>query len=171
MIKNLKPTFNSRFKQGFYPIDECKKYFGKGPIIYRSSWEKLFCSYCETNQQIKSWTSENVKIPYQDSLDGSYHDYYPDFLVTTITGLTMLIEIKPEAQIKLPKKPTNLNLKKIKRFEQDYETYRINMLKFSYAKKYCDTRGWIFRIVTEDFFKKLSGNNISRVKNIKSKKI
>jgi hypothetical protein len=168
MIKTLKPTLNSKFKQGYYPIEECKKYFGKGPIIYRSAWEKMFCDYCEKNQQIKTWTSENVRIPYEDRSDGSYHDYYPDFLITTITGLTILIEVKPEAQIKLPEKPKILSSKRIKRFETEYETFRINMLKFSAAKKYCDTKGWVFRILTESFFSKLSGGNISNAKNYKS---
>jgi hypothetical protein len=170
-IKSLKPkvqTKQSKFKQGYYPIDETKKYIGKGPIIYRSSWERQFCDYCEKNAQIVSWSSENVKIQYVDTLDGTYHYYFPDFYITTITGLSMLIEIKPLAQTKQPVKPKTITFKTKKRYEESFEIFRINMLKFSAAKKYCDTKGWIFRILTEDFFSKLIGNNISRTKNYKN---
>lgn len=167
-IKQLKPTLNSPFEQGYYPINECKKYFGKSPIIYRSSWEKLFCHYCETNQQVKSWSSENVPIKYKDSLDETLHIYYPDFLVTTISGTTMLIEVKPLSQIKPPKKlTTQTNFKKIKAFETNLEIYRINVLKFSAAKKYCDERGWVFRILTENFFNTITNGNLRTAKRTK----
>lgn len=161
-IKNLKPVKDSNYKQGYYPINECKKYFGKSPIIYRSSWEKKFCDYCEKNANVISWSSENVKIAYSDPKDNSDHYYHPDFFVTTANGLSLLIEVKPIKQTQMPIKPKNMTPKNIKRFNYDYEIYRINMLKFSAAKKYCDNRGWIFRIITEDFFLKLKGKTINR---------
>ena len=46
-IKNNKPRKKSKYAQGYFPINECKKYVGYGPIIYRSSWERKFCFYCE----------------------------------------------------------------------------------------------------------------------------
>ena len=66
-IKQLLPRKNSRYDQGYYDIYNPVKYVGKRPIIYRSSWEKLFMSWCENNKQVKQWGSEVTAIPYWDA--------------------------------------------------------------------------------------------------------
>ena len=50
-------------------------------IIYRSSWEKVFMSYCDKNDNIIEWGSEEVIIPYRSPLDNRLHRYFPDFYV------------------------------------------------------------------------------------------
>ena len=38
----FQPRPNKKFKQGSIKPEDCKKYLGKKPIIYRSSWELKF---------------------------------------------------------------------------------------------------------------------------------
>ena len=102
MIKNLKPRKRSRYKQGYYPIHESKKYVGKGKVIYRSDQERQFCDYCERSTLVKAWDSECVEIKYFDHKTEKYHRYYPDFLVKMKDGLTILVEVKPSSHIKKP---------------------------------------------------------------------
>jgi len=155
-IKNTRPTKKSGFKQGYYPINECKKYHGKGPIIYRSSWEYKFCKYCETNSEVLRWASEPVKIEYINSLDGKKHSYFPDYYIELKGGKKYLIEIKPSAQLKEPKPPKRKTQKSVKNFKYAYEMYVTNMCKISFAEAYCKKRGWEFKIITEDFFKTIN---------------
>ena len=49
-IKKVKPTSKSGFKQGYYKPKYPQKYRGEGPIIYRSSWERKFCYWCDHNK-------------------------------------------------------------------------------------------------------------------------
>ena len=155
MIKNIKPKRNRKGKplQGYYPINECKKFIGKGPVIYRSNLEKQFCDYCERSNTIKSWDSESLEIKYFNSVDEKYHRYYPDFIVKTSENLTIVIEVKPLSQTMKPKKPIKDTKKALNRYKKDCERYRINVLKFNAALKLCADKGWVFRIITEDFFK------------------
>lgn len=153
MIKNNRPSRKSQFKQGYYPINECKKYIGKGPIIYRSSWEFKFCKYCERTPEISHWISEPLEIKYLNSLDGKFHRYYPDFLIKTNEGKTFLIEIKPSSQLKEPNPPKRKTKKSIKNYEYSLRMYIVNMCKIKYAKEFCESRGIGYKIITEDFFK------------------
>ena len=59
--KHLKPKKNGRFQQGYINPNSCKKLFESvknQPIIYRSSWEKRFIYWCESNKNVKYWGSE-----------------------------------------------------------------------------------------------------------------
>ena len=152
-IKNNKPKRNSGFRQGYYPVNECKKYAGRGPIIYRSSWEYKFCKYCESTSDVKRWISEPFEIKYINSLDGREHKYYPDFLIEMQGGQKYLIEIKPSAQLKEPKPPKRKTKKAVKNSKYAYEMYVTNMCKVKYAEEFCNRKGLQFKIITEDFFK------------------
>jgi hypothetical protein len=44
-IKNLKPSRKTKYFQGYFK--DAKKYFGKQPIIYRSSLEFIFMQKIE----------------------------------------------------------------------------------------------------------------------------
>lgn len=154
-IKNLKPNKNALTKQGYYPIHECKKYSGSGPIIYRSSWEKLFCDFCEKSKEIVSWSSESVAIPYFDTISETKKRYFPDFLVKTKSGLTILIEVKPESHLKFPTEPKRLGTKKHERFIKLSKIVQTNLNKFKQAMIFCADKGWVFRIITEKFIGKL----------------
>jgi hypothetical protein len=152
-IKNNKPKRNSGFVQGYYPIHECKKYKGEGPIIYRSSWERKFCTYCERHPEIKWWSSESFSLKYFNPLDNKYHTYYPDFIIHLEDGSTIIVEIKPKAQLQKPKPPTKKTPKAIKNYKWIYETWITNMCKKQAAEELAKARGWKYMLVTEDFFK------------------
>lgn len=152
-IKNNKPTKKSGFIQGYFPINECKKYQGKGPIIYRSSWERKFCLYCERNPEIESWSSESFSIKYFSPLDNKYHNYFPDYVVKLRNGTIFIVEVKPKAQLQKPEPPKRKTPKSVKNFKWLYETWVINMCKKAAAEEFAKTKGWKFLLVTEDFFK------------------
>ena len=154
-IKKNKPKKNSGFSQGYFPLNECKKYIGKGPIIYRSSWERKFCMYCESNPSVIQWASEPCKIEYINSLDGKKHNYFPDYYMKLDSNKEYLIEVKPSSQLKMPTQPKRKTAKAIKSYKYAYEMYVTNMCKTQYAEEYCNKRGWKFKIVTEAFFKTL----------------
>ena len=53
-----------------------KKYKGNPTnIIYRSSWELKFMRYCDSNQNILEWGSEEFCLPYKSPLDNRIHRY------------------------------------------------------------------------------------------------
>ena len=153
-IKNNKPKKNSGYSQGYFPINECQKYIGPGPIIYRSSWERKFCMYCESNPQIVQWSSEPVKIKYINSLDGREHSYFPDYYMKLDNCQEYLIEVKPSSQLQKPNPPKRKTKKSVANYKYAYEMYVTNMCKVQFAEHWCNKRGWKFLLVTETFFNK-----------------
>lgn len=151
-IKHLKPSRKSGFVQGYFPITESLKYLGTGPVIYRSSWEKKFCLYCERNPEIQHWSSEPISIRYFNIMDNNYHTYFPDYLVKLMSGKTILVEIKPKAQLQKPTEPKKKTQKAIESYKWSYNTWLTNLSKAKAAKEYATSRGWDFMYVTEDFF-------------------
>ena len=152
-IKNNRPKKNSGFVQGYFPLNECKKYNGAGPIIYRSSWEKKFCIYCERNPEIIWWSSESFSLKYFNILDSKYHTYYPDFVVRLRNGKTIIVEVKPKAQLVKPEPPKKQTAKYMLSYKWIYETWITNMCKKRAADELAKSRGWEYLLVTEDFFK------------------
>jgi len=151
-IKSNKPSRKSGFIQGYFSLNECKKYQGEGPIIYRSSWERKFCIYCERNPEIKYWSSESICIKYFSPLDNKYHNYFPDYLVKLESGKTFIVEIKPKSQLQKPEPIKRRTEKTLKSYKWAYETWVKNMSKKNAAEKYAESRGWEYLLVTEDFF-------------------
>lgn len=142
-IKNLKPSKSSRFKQGYINPLSCKKLFpgiSHEVIIYRSSYEKKFIYWLESNKDVKYWGSECFHIPYLSAIDGKVHKYYPDYFVEFINGTKMVVEIKPYNQTK---RPVNEN-------SWANREYARNMSKWKAAKDFCDSRGFKFKILTEN---------------------
>lgn len=152
-IKNNRPKRNSGFVQGYMSINECQKYKGIGPIIFRSSWERKFCLYCERTPSIKWWSSESLTIKYFSPLDNKYHNYFPDFLVNLEDGSTIIVEVKPKAQLVKPDPPKRKTKKSVESFKWLFTEYVKNMAKKAAAEDFAKVRGWKFMIVTEDFFK------------------
>ena len=87
-IKKVKPTSKSGYKQGYYKPKFPLKYRGGDPIIYRSSWERKFCHWCDHNEDVIYWISEPFSIPYFSLLDNKWHKYYPDFFFKMKKGDT-----------------------------------------------------------------------------------
>ena len=131
------------FRQGVYTIKNTKKYMGSKPPIFRSSWEMKFMQYLDANDKILQWCTECVIIPY--SFNGKDHKYYPDFLIVTETGKT-IVEIKPYKETLPPKKS-----KKKSSNTTLYEslTYAKNQAKWNFARIFCEKRSWVFKIITE----------------------
>ena len=48
-------------------------------IVYRSLWELKFMKWCDRNENILEWGSEEFFIPYRSPLDNRIHRYFPDF--------------------------------------------------------------------------------------------
>jgi hypothetical protein len=67
-----------------------------------------------------------------------------DLKITFNSGQTILVEIKPEKETQLPKRPD-----KSKRYVSEAMTYVKNMNKWEAANNYAKDRGWDFQIWTE----------------------
>ena len=65
--------------------------------------------YCDLNENILEWGSEEIAIPYRSPVDRKIHRYFPDFYVklkeTTGKIKKYIIEVKPKKQLKPPTKP------------------------------------------------------------------
>ena len=155
-IKNLKPSGNSGFVQGYYTPINPDKYIGPVPIVYRSSWERKFMIMCDTKDNVVKWSSEPVEIKYISSVDKRQHKYYPDFYMKTKTDEgfeEFLVEIKPEAQIKKPSPPKKNSKKALNSYKFLAEQYVKNRDKYAYANAWCENRGWRFIVLTEKTLK------------------
>lgn len=139
------------YKGRFYPSNP-KKYKGDSRnIIYRSLWERKFMVYCDLNENILEWGSEEIIIPYKSPIDNRWHRYYPDFFIRVKDKSgsikTYIIEIKPKKQVKEPvKNPKN----KTKQWVSEVYTWGVNQAKWEAAKDFCEDKLWEFKILTED---------------------
>ena len=69
-------------RKSIYRPKNPKKYVGNtSNIICRSSWERIFCNFCDESDHIFTLASEEFSIPYISPLDNKRHRYYPDFLI------------------------------------------------------------------------------------------
>jgi len=132
--------------KGIYRPTNPKKYAGDPTrIVYRSNWERKFMVYCDRNEDIIYWASEELAIPYVNPIDRKVHRYYPDFIIKTKKGKRYMIEIKPSAQTKKPRPKT----KKSKAFMRESLEYIKNVAKWQAADTYCNDNGLEFKIFTE----------------------
>ena len=138
-------SIKSRFKPT-YP----KKYKGDSKnIICRSSWERRFCNYCDLNENILQWGSEEFWIPYKSPVDKRVHRYFPDFIIKVkeITGQikTYVIEVKPDNQTRPPKPRKKVTQSYI----YECKTYATNQAKWKAADELCKDKRVEFKIITE----------------------
>ena len=132
--------------KGIYRPSNPKKYAGDhNRIVYRSNWERKFMVYCDRNEDIIYWASEELGIPYINPIDRKRHTYYPDFIIKTSKGKRYMIEIKPSAQTKKPKVRSN----KSKGFMRESLEYIKNISKWQAADVYCNDNNMKFKIITE----------------------
>tara|TARA_Y100000015_G_scaffold42308_1_gene49611 strand:- start:947 stop:1384 length:438 start_codon:yes stop_codon:yes gene_type:complete len=140
--------------KGRYIPRNIRKYRGDYKnIIYRSSWELKFMKYCDLNDSILEWGSEEVVIPYRSPLDNRIHRYFVDFYIKVedMSGQIKkyLIEVKPKKQTKPPAKPK----RQTKRYISEVTEYAKNQAKWKAATEFCEDRQWNFMIITEDELK------------------
>ena len=132
--------------KGLYKPHNPKKYVGNTKqIVYRSLLERIFMRYCDLNEDIQYWASEELPVRYYNPLDKKYHRYFPDFVVKTVNNDKYMIEIKPSRQVAKPKTPK----KKTKSYMRESFEYIKNQAKWQAAKVYCDNKGMEFKLITE----------------------
>ena len=138
------------YRGRYYPTHP-KKYKGNpSNIIYRSLWERKFMVYCDKNDRILEWGSEEFFIPYRSPIDGKIHRYFPDFYVKVKTkqGTTKkwVVEVKQKIQTRPPRTPK----RKTKKYINEVRNWAINDAKWKNAIEYCKDRNMEFIIITED---------------------
>jgi len=139
-------SIKSRYKPKF-PM----KYKGdSNNIICRSSWERKFCQWCDLNENVFEWGSEEFFIPYVSPIDNRRHKYFPDFIIklkeTSGQVKTYVIEVKPKKQTTPPKKKSRMT----KGYLYEMKTYAVNQAKWKAASEFCNDRLIEFKIITED---------------------
>ena len=135
--------------KGWFRPKNPKKYNGDPTnIVYRSSWEHRVMKYLDDSPNIIWWASEELPIKYVSPVDNKVHRYFPDFIakIKKRDGSikTVVMEIKPEKQTKLPKQT-----RKTRRFIQETATYAVNQEKWRAADLFCKEHGWEFMVLTE----------------------
>ena len=132
-----------------YKPENPRKYKGDYKnIICRSSWERKFCRWCDLNESILEWGSEEFFIPYR-APDGKVRRYFPDFIMkvkeTNGEVKTYVIEVKPLRQTKPPRKKKRVT----KSFIYECTTYAVNQAKWKAADEWCKDHKIEFKIITE----------------------
>lgn len=135
-----------KYYQGRFSPRNKQKYNGDVfKIFYRSSWELAFMCQLDKDPLVLEWSSEENRIPYI-SIDNKRHMYYPDFKVKYSDNRgTMLIEIKPAAQVSKPKEPKRIT----KAYLNKVATWVKNQRKWEAANDYATSRGMTFKLLTE----------------------
>ena len=137
--------------KGKYQPSFPKKYKGDSTnIVYRSLWERTFMRYCDTNENILEWFSEEIAVPYRSPIDNKIHRYFPDFYIKVKESngsiKKYLIEIKPKKQTIEPQ----VQKRKTKGYIYEVYEYAKNQAKWNAAKEWCADKGYEFKVLTED---------------------
>jgi hypothetical protein len=138
-------SIKSKYKPS-YP----QKYKGDpNNIICRSSWERHFCRYCDLNESIVSWGSEEFFIPYYNPAKERVCRYFPDFIIKVKEQSgqikTYVVEVKPAKQTIPPQKKSRVT----KSYIHECTTYAVNQAKWKAAKEWCADRMLEFIVITE----------------------
>jgi len=106
--------------------------------------------YCDLNENILEWGSEEIVVPYRSPVDNRYHRYFPDFYIKFKESSgkikKMIIEIKPQKQCVEPK----VQKRKTKAYIYEVVEYAKNQAKWEAAKEWCLDRGYEFKVLTEN---------------------
>lgn len=152
----LKPQKGSKVKQGYFTPKNPEKYDGDPTaIVYRSSWELKFLTYCDNNESIIKYAAEKVGVPYLNPILKKESTYWIDCWMMTKgqdgTLTKWLIEIKPNKYLTPPEAPKRLTEKATLSYAHHAKAYIINTAKFNAAKVYAHKNGMRFGIITENF--------------------
>ena len=93
-----------KWRQGIFTPTNPDKFIGS-KAVYRSGLELKFFRFCDNNDNVKKWGSENVIVPYISPLDHRAHRYFVDNYIEILEGNKLkkyLVEIKPSKQTKPP---------------------------------------------------------------------
>ena len=138
------------YKGRYNPVNPNKYKGNPQNIIYRSLWERKFMVYCDTNDKVLEWGSEEIIIPYISPWDSKVHRYFPDFYIKVKQSSgnikKFIIEVKPKKQTR-PPKPV---VRKTKRWINEVRTFGVNEAKWKHATKWCKDNDMEFKILTEE---------------------
>lgn len=142
----------SKFAQGKFIPKNPDKYIGKRYPLFRSSWELVFCNFCDNHPSVLKWASESIAIPYRCPLAKCQKSYIPDFFIQYIdkTGAVHMevVEIKPFKETGAART----------RNQRDILVSARNQAKWMSAMAYCKKNGMEFRVLTEREIFALGGN-------------
>ena len=152
-IKKVRPSM--RFTNGTYKVKNKDKYVGDlESVIYRSSYERAFCVFCDGADHVVKWESEPFAIPYISQVDKRTHSYFVDYYarIRNANGeeRDYLVEVKPKSRLVKPTYPKPATSKRIATFNEQAKEYIRNLSKFAAARAYALSIGYEFLIVTED---------------------
>ncbi|GJN59188.1 Tn7 transposase TnsA N-terminal domain-containing protein [Elizabethkingia anophelis] len=102
------------------------------PIQFESSLERDFIFLLEFDRDIKQYLEQPLEIVYKDK-SGKQRKYIPDFIITYYDRATEIVEIKYESTLN--------------------EMREELQMKFLAAKKYCEKKGFIFKVVTDKYIR------------------
>ena len=131
------------YKGKYNPMNP-KKYKGdSSQVIYRSLWERKLMVYCDQNDKVLEWGSEEVIIPYLSPWDNKVHRYFPDFYIKVkqANGKTkrFIIEVKPKYQCKSPVENPR---RKTKKWFNDVKNWTINQANGNQQMNFVLTMVW-----------------------------
>ena len=143
-------TYTKDTYRGMYPPKNPQKYLGDyTKIVYRSSYELRFMKWCDYNDNVLQWGSEEIVIPYVSPADGKVHRYFVDFFIKVKNRngdiKKYLIEVKPWRFTQEPLIPK----KKTQRFISEVKQWAVNNAKWEAARAVAKTYGWEFMLITE----------------------
>ena len=142
---------DGKYHQGRFHPQNPQKYKGDvNNIIYRSSWELKFMQWCDRNENIMEYGSEEFWIPYVSPVDNRVHRYFPDFIIKVKESneeiKTYVIEVKPKRQTVPPKQKSRVT----KSYLYEVQTYAVNQSKWNAADEWCKDHRLEFKVITEN---------------------
>lgn len=151
--------------KGKFTPSNSAKYLGDPlKIVYRSSWELTLMLYLDKSPNVIGWMSEGIPtnhvhhgingIPYPNPFTRRWTFYVPDFFVISVDANGKknqeVIEVKPFEEVPPAMTGFTGKVSKLKEARQI-----LNAAKYAEAMKWCATRGYNFRVMTEkDMFGK-----------------
>jgi hypothetical protein len=105
--------------------------------------------WCDRNENILEYGSEEFWIPYISPVDNRVHRYFPDFIIKVKenSGNTKnyVVEVKPQRQTVPPKQKSRVT----KSYLYEAQTYAVNQAKWKAAEEWCTDRLLNFMVITE----------------------
>lgn len=127
-----------------------QKYVGNiNAIFFRSSWERRFMIWLDSNNAVLRWGSEELAIPYVNPIKVDENGrpkisrYFPDFVIMYRDKdgsiKKEIVEVKPSKQsVATPGMS-----------ERDKMLLAVNNAKWKAASAFAESQGATFRVLTE----------------------
>lgn len=145
-MTGTKTIFTPKHPEKYLETNNVKPSGERGVIISRSNWELQIMKAFDENPNVLKWGSEAFFINYVHPFSKKLKKYYPDFIIVIVNKKkqiqVIVIEIKPKKEAK----PGS-------RKAYDKAIRMVNAAKWKAAMKYCEIRGWLFKVLTEDELK------------------